>query len=71
MEFVGPTFVARPKLPFGEVSPHVEPGGIHMCGRQSYMQHFVCLVGCVESCLGLDPSDWDTWCPSLAFYVLR
>lgn len=48
VEFVGPTFVARPKLPFGEVSPHVEPGGIHMCGRQSYMQHFVCLVGCVE-----------------------
>ncbi|XP_017596474.1 PREDICTED: putative ATP-dependent RNA helicase TDRD12 isoform X1 [Corvus brachyrhynchos] len=26
LEFIGPTFVARPKLPFGEVSPPVEPG---------------------------------------------
>ncbi|KAM4767339.1 putative ATP-dependent RNA helicase TDRD12 isoform 2-T3 [Cyanocitta cristata] len=26
VEFIGPTFVARPKLPFGEVSPLVEPG---------------------------------------------
>lgn len=49
VEFVGPTFLARPKLPFGEeVSPHREPGETHECGRQSCMQHFVCFVACVE-----------------------
>lgn len=70
VEFVGPTFLARPKLPFGEeVSPHREPGETHECGRQSCMQHFVfcCMCGMGISCLGLDPGDWDTWCPSVAF----
>lgn len=33
VEFVGPTFLARPKLPFGEeVSPHLGPGGTHNWG---------------------------------------
>lgn len=49
VEFVGPTFLARPKLPLGEeLPPHLGPGGSHKCGRQSCMQHLVCLVGCVE-----------------------
>ncbi|XP_064242793.1 putative ATP-dependent RNA helicase TDRD12 isoform X4 [Passer domesticus] len=36
VEFVGPTFLARPKLPFGEeVSPHLGPG---LAGRNSVLE---------------------------------